>query len=93
MEGENYRLQVWYTGHVQGVGFRYKTTNIAAGFDVQGYVENLDDGRVHLVAVGKRDEVREFADEVAKIMVSFIRNIDEREDFTAQSYKGFLIRL
>lgn len=93
MQSENYRLQVWFDGHVQGVGFRYKTKNIASGYDVNGYVENLDDGRVHMVAVGKITEVREFADKVAEVMSGFIRSIDEREDFVDQAYKGFEIRL
>ena len=83
MQSENYRLQVWFDGHVQGVGFRY----------VNGYVENLDDGRVHLVAVGGISEVREFVDKVAEVMSGFIRSIDEREDFIDQPYKGFEIRL
>ena len=77
---EKHRLQIWYTGRVQGVGFRYKTTQIAAGFDVCGFVENLDDGRVHLLAVGDESETRAFADEIAKVMRDFIKSTDERAD-------------
>ena len=90
---EKYRLQIWYTGRVQGVGFRYKTTQIAAGSDVCGFVENLDDGRVHLLAVGDESETRAFADEIAKVMRDFIKSTDERADTADVSYKGFEIRL
>ena len=38
--------QVYYTGRVQGVGFRYSTKRIASGYDVTGSVKNLPDGRV-----------------------------------------------
>ena len=90
---EKHRLQIWYTGRVQGVGFRYKTTQIAGGFDVCGFVENLDDGRVHLLAVGDESETRAFADEIAKVMRDFIKSTDERADTADVSYKGFEIRL
>ncbi len=93
MEIENYRLQVWFEGHVQGVGFRYKTKSVAEGYDVNGYVENLDDGRVHLVAVGDENEVREFVEKLEETMSDFIRGKEEREDIVEKPYKGFSIRL
>lgn len=40
--------QVIYSGRVQGVGFRYSTKQIAAGFEVTGTVKNLPDGRVEM---------------------------------------------
>ena len=40
------RRTVYYSGHVQGVGFRYETRSLANQFDVTGFVQNLDDGRV-----------------------------------------------
>lgn len=49
-------LQVFYEGRVQGVGFRYFARRLAAGFDVAGYVRNLPDGRVELVASGEAEE-------------------------------------
>lgn len=42
--------QVFYAGRVQGVGFRYSTKRVAAGFDVTGWVKNLPDGRVEMFA-------------------------------------------
>jgi len=53
-------MQVFYEGRVQGVGFRYTARRVASGFDVAGYVRNLPDGRVELVASGDPDEVDEF---------------------------------
>ena len=54
------RLEVFYSGRVQGVGFRYSTKALAMGFDVTGVVRNLPDGRVELVAEGVRLELEEF---------------------------------
>ncbi len=52
--------QVFFSGHVQGVGFRYTVKQIAKGFDVIGWVRNLADGRVELQAAGEADELRAF---------------------------------
>ncbi len=90
---KKFRLQVWFEGRVQGVGFRFKTSKIALGYDVAGYVENLDDGRVHLLAVGEVDEVRAFVAEINKVMDCFIKSSDEKTDFTTDVYKGFQIKL
>jgi acylphosphatase len=55
------RLQVIYSGSVQGVGFRYTTKTVATGFEVTGTVRNLPDGRVELAAEGPRDELEAFS--------------------------------
>jgi acylphosphatase len=56
--------KIFYTGHVQGVGFRYSIKQIVAGFDVCGTVQNLPDGRVELTVQGEPDEVKELIEEV-----------------------------
>jgi len=58
------RITATFTGRVQGVGFRYTTRNIARRFAVAGYVRNLPDGRVELVAEGTLSEVRAFIDDI-----------------------------
>lgn len=72
------RKTVYYSGHVQGVGFRYTTRAIAHRFDVTGYVRNLPDGRVQLVAEGRPDELQALLREVRDHMSGRIR--DERSD-------------
>ena len=47
---ERQRLQIFYSGRVQGVGFRYSVKMLATGFEVTGMVANLPDGRVELTA-------------------------------------------
>jgi acylphosphatase len=60
MKPSRRRLEIWYSGRVQGVGFRHTTRTVAAGFDVTGTVRNLPDGRVHLLAEGAEEELRAF---------------------------------
>ena len=45
------------SGGVPGRGIRYSTRHIAAGLRVTGYVQNLSDGRVLLVAEGPPGEL------------------------------------
>jgi acylphosphatase len=54
------RLTIYYSGRVQGVGFRYTTKSVAAGYEVVGTVRNLADGRVELVIEGDRSELELF---------------------------------
>ncbi len=48
------RMHAWIDGHVQGVGFRYFVRESAAALPITGWVRNLHDGRVELVAEGER---------------------------------------
>ena len=57
---ERHRLQVVYSGHVQGVGFRYSVKALVRGFEVTGTIRNLLDGRVELQAEGVKDELKAF---------------------------------
>lgn len=72
------RVTVLFSGHVQGVGFRYTTCSIARRFDVVGYVQNLPDGHVELVAEGAQQEIEAFLKEVRERFFNHIRN--ERKD-------------
>ncbi len=51
------RDMVTFTGRVQGVGFRYATVEVAQRFAVAGYVQNLPDGSVRMVAEGEASEL------------------------------------
>ena len=53
-------MQVYYSGHVQGVGFRYTVKSLTPGFEVTGTIRNLIDGRVELIAEGDRKELEAF---------------------------------
>ena len=61
---EVHHESVFFSGHVQGVGFRYSVLQVAKEFDVAGFVSNLADGRVQLEAEGNPAEVGAFIDAV-----------------------------
>src|SRR6476660_317986 len=86
-------LQVFYEGHVQGVGFRFTVRHIAKGFDVIGWVRNLPDGRVELQVTGDEEEVRAFLDQVGQSELhSLIREQTENKLNATIAARGFEIR-
>ncbi len=69
------QLRVIFSGHVQGVGFRFTTERIARQFPVSGYVKNLRDGRVELVAEGEESILQDFLVAVSESkMQNYIRD-------------------
>jgi acylphosphatase len=59
-------VHVLVSGRVQGVGFRYFTREVAARCGLGGWVKNLDDGRVELVAEGDEDSLRALVAQVER---------------------------
>ena len=75
------RYTVHFSGRVQGVGFRYTAERKASGYNIAGYVQNLSDGRVKLVAEGEPAELDRYVEELAERMGEFIKekSIDKSE--------------
>jgi acylphosphatase len=82
---------VRYSGRVQGVGFRYTAQRVAQGFPVGGYVRNLPDGAVELVAEGPDEQVQAFLAAVARQMAGYVEQTDVRDE-TPRGHAGFRIR-
>jgi acylphosphatase len=86
------RVQVIYSGRVQGVGFRYSTRSVACGYEVTGFVRNLPDGRVELVAEGEENEVRAFLEGMdASHLGAYIRGREANWLDAAGEFKSFEI--
>lgn len=86
------RREVYFEGRVQGVGFRFRTREIAEQFMVQGFVENLDDGRVHLIVEGKADETQRFLDAVQQALRANIRQMHASTSPPTGEFDRFDIR-
>ncbi len=59
-DGAMKRMQVNFSGRVQRVGFRYSVCRIAEPLKVMGYVRNLFNGDVEIVAEGFEQELIDF---------------------------------
>lgn len=86
------RRTCYFSGRVQGVGFRYTVKNIALQFNVGGYVRNLPDGRVELVMEGPETECGDLIAGVRQRMAGFIRDIKMDSAPATGEFDQFYIR-
>ncbi|MBX3735416.1 MAG: acylphosphatase [Candidatus Didemnitutus sp.] len=89
---EVHHESVFFSGHVQGVGFRYQTLQVAKGFEVSGFVRNLPDGRVQLEAEGEKAEVAAFVGAVQEHLAGYIRKTERTAGRRVAQFSGFTIR-
>ena len=87
-----HRRQCYFTGRVQGVGFRYTVKNVALQHNISGYVRNLPDGRVELVMEGPDDEMDQVVDAVNSRMEEFIKKVDLNTLPATGEFEHFQIR-
>jgi acylphosphatase len=87
------RRHVFYSGQVQGVGFRYTTLRVARGHDVTGWVRNLPDGRVELVAEGTAEELARFLSSVGSVLGGNIVDAQVQASPASGEFGRFGVRL
>jgi len=86
------RREVTFSGRVQGVGFRYTARQIAVSFPVTGFVQNLADGRVLLVAEGTPEVLDRFLGEVREEMARNIRGSEQTDLPASGEFSQFEVR-
>lgn len=89
---DSVRLAVLFSGHVQGVGFRYTARSVSRDFQVVGYVRNLPDGRVEMVVEGSPAEARAFVEAVHREMAGYLRDVQVNEEPPTGEFADFQIR-
>jgi len=85
-------MTVLFSGHVQGVGFRYTAKTVAAGFDLTGIIRNLPDSRVELIAEGSHKELDAFRAALHDAgLAGFIRDEQVTWADAKNEFRGFEI--
>jgi acylphosphatase len=85
------RKHVFYSGRVQGVGFRYTVNTIARNYQVTGWVRNLHDGRVELLAEGASQELQAMLADIAAAMGGNIKGADIRDGEATGEFDRFRV--
>ncbi|MCA9408993.1 MAG: acylphosphatase [Candidatus Omnitrophica bacterium] len=86
------QAHIFYSGIVQGVGFRYTVNSIAKDLGVKGWVRNLVDGRVEILAEGLEETLKQMCLDIENHFDRNIRDkqVDMRE--ASQKFQNFEIR-
>ena len=91
----NVRAHVFYSGRVQGVGFRFTAERLALELKLCGWVKNLPDGRVELVCEGSKGDVEALLKNIQESMLgrvikradcSWLAASGEFDDFIVEYY-------
>jgi len=61
------RCHIFIKGNVQQVGFRFYAREIASETKITGWVKNLSDGRVEIVAEGEDAQIQEFLQNLCRV--------------------------
>ena len=86
------QVHLYYSGSVQGVGFRFTAQDLASELGVLGWVRNLRDGRVELIAEAEEDVLKDFLGRINKYFSNYIRDADIKWLEATGEFKEFGLR-
>ena len=85
------RKHIFFSGDVQGVGFRYRSFYITQSLGLAGWVENLWDGRVEMEVQGSEASIREMLDRIQQQRWINVADMEITE-IPCEEERGFKIR-
>jgi len=92
-QSEAIRLHILISGRVQGVGFRFFTRHQASMLGITGYVRNLINGKVEVVAEGKEPDLEEFVKKLREgASLAWVTDIKVNRQKYKGDFKSFSIR-
>jgi acylphosphatase len=68
-----------FAGRVQGVGFRFTAHRIAGHYGLTGWVHNLPDGAVEMVAQGSEKDIDDCIRDIDESFAGYIRETNVEE--------------
>jgi acylphosphatase len=86
-----HRAHVFYSGRVQGVGFRYTAERAALELGLVGWVKNLPDNRVELVCEGSKEKIDELLRQIAQELGSSVQKTICSWEKPANTFKDFSV--
>jgi acylphosphatase len=89
----NKRAHIFYSGSVQGIGFRFAAERISGSLGLTGWITNLDDGRVEVVEEGKEADILLFLEKIENLFSGYIRNVNVDWSQATNEFAGFEIRM
>jgi acylphosphatase len=85
------QIHAFFSGMVQGVGFRYTVRDIAIDLAINGWVRNLTDGRVEVLAEAKESDLKVFLEKINENFSQYIKNVEVEWFLKVDGFKDFNI--
>lgn len=85
------RKHIYFSGDVQGVGFRFRSFYIAQSLGLTGWVENMWDGRVEMEVQGSESAIQELLVRIRQQRWIDVTDV-EMSDIPCVEESGFHIR-
>jgi len=85
------QVHVYYSGAVQGVGFRFTARDVADDLGISGWVKNLRNGQVEVVAEAEEEILKEFLSKINKYFAGYIKDVDIQWSNATDEFKDFRI--
>ena len=88
-------MQQWhieFSGQVQGVGFRHTACQVANRLGLTGWVRNLPNGRVELVAEGSPGLDTQLVQQISEATYGFVQDVQIETRPAAGEFSGFSVR-
>lgn len=87
------RVHVYYSGMVQGVGFRFTVEHLGRRLGVSGWVRNNPDSRVELLGEGEEELLKVFLEKVRNgPLKRYIHHVETSWSEATGDFKSFDIR-
>ncbi len=86
------RVHILYHGFVQGVGFRFTAQHLANKLGVKGWVKNLSNGSVEIVAEEEEKVLEDFLSQIKGHFCRYIHNADVKWQEPKRDFEDFQIR-
>ena len=83
--------RIIFVGRVQGVGFRFTAYNAANRYGLTGWVRNILDGSVEMLAQGPSDDIDDCLRDINNTLADYIRETKIEEIPPDPQYKDFKI--
>ena len=86
------QVHLYFTGTVQGVGFRFTVEDIANSLTVSGWAKNLRDRRVEVVVEGEEEVLLEFLEKINQHFSRYIKDTEINWRPASGEFKDFQIK-
>ncbi|MDD5680665.1 MAG: acylphosphatase [Candidatus Omnitrophica bacterium] len=86
------RVHIYYSGMVQGVGFRFTAEEMANTLGLTGWAKNLPDGKVEVLCEGEKADLVSFIDKMKSgSMRDYIRSADVEWGESRNEFENFTV--